>query len=143
MVQLGAADRVSWVNGYVDDAPAGPFDGATRLLTLHFVPDDGAKHTTLEQIRRRLKPGAALADVDFCLDLSAPSADAIITRYGHYALNAGALESDVAETKQRLRTGLNCADEERERTIFAEAGFEKALLFYAGFNWRGWVLYAP
>ncbi|MES2929118.1 MAG: class I SAM-dependent methyltransferase [Pseudomonadota bacterium] len=33
-----AGDRVALHRGYVQSAPAGPFDGATCLLTLHFVP---------------------------------------------------------------------------------------------------------
>ena len=31
-------DRVTLIHGYIDDAPAGPFDAATCLLTLHFLP---------------------------------------------------------------------------------------------------------
>ena len=33
-----AGDRVALHHGYVQSAPAGPFDGATCLLTFHFVP---------------------------------------------------------------------------------------------------------
>ncbi|MFN7156242.1 MAG: class I SAM-dependent methyltransferase [Acidovorax sp.] len=32
------SDRVAIHHGYVQSAPAGPFDGATCLLTFHFVP---------------------------------------------------------------------------------------------------------
>ncbi len=32
------ASRVTFHEGYIDDAPEGPFDGATCLLTLHFMP---------------------------------------------------------------------------------------------------------
>src|SRR3546814_13962412 len=38
---MGAdAGRADMVEGYIDDAPAGPFDGATCLLTLHFLQRD-------------------------------------------------------------------------------------------------------
>ena len=43
--------------GLIDDAPDGPFDAATCLLTLHFLPADERRRTASE-IRRRLKPGA-------------------------------------------------------------------------------------
>ena len=33
-----SAARATLTEGYVEDAPAGPFDGATCLLTLHFLP---------------------------------------------------------------------------------------------------------
>ncbi|MFX8477738.1 class I SAM-dependent methyltransferase, partial [Acinetobacter baumannii] len=32
------APRIRLHEGYIDSAPAGPFDGAVCLLTLHFVP---------------------------------------------------------------------------------------------------------
>src|SRR3546814_7306508 len=40
-----------------DLAPAGPFDGATCLLTLHFL-DTEERIRTAAEIRKRLKPGA-------------------------------------------------------------------------------------
>lgn len=49
--------RIHLHEGYVDTAPAGPFDGATCLLTLHFVPRE-QRLSTLQQIHRRLRPGA-------------------------------------------------------------------------------------
>ena len=44
-----ASERVDWHHGYIFDAPAGPFDAATCMLTLHFVPDDGAKERRLRK----------------------------------------------------------------------------------------------
>ncbi len=51
--------RVELQQGYIDAAPTGPFDGATCLLTLHFVTKE-ERLRTLREIHRRLKPGAAL-----------------------------------------------------------------------------------
>ncbi len=49
--------RVDLHHGYIDNAPAGPFDGATCLLTLHFLPEGRAPpHGGRDY--RRLKPGA-------------------------------------------------------------------------------------
>lgn len=51
--------QVELVPGYADDAPPGPFDGATCLLTLHFLrrPE---RVQVLRALHRRLKPGAPL-----------------------------------------------------------------------------------
>jgi len=51
------AARVLFHHGYVETAPAGPFDAATCLLTMHFV-DVEDRLRTLKEIRRRLVPGA-------------------------------------------------------------------------------------
>jgi len=52
-------DRIRLLEGYIDDAPDGPFDGAACLLTLHFLPRD-ARLATLRALHRRMRPGAAL-----------------------------------------------------------------------------------
>lgn len=64
------ADRVDLIQGAVDQAPAGPFDGATCLLTLHHIDRD-ERLRTLKDIRRRLRPGARLVIVEH----SAPGPD--------------------------------------------------------------------
>src|SRR5690606_30632110 len=51
--------RVSLVQGLIDAAPAGPFDGATCLLTLHFLERE-ERLRTLTALRQRLRPGAPL-----------------------------------------------------------------------------------
>src|SRR6516165_7556482 len=38
---IGASDRVSWVQGVVEDAPLESFDAATAFLCLNFLPEDG------------------------------------------------------------------------------------------------------
>lgn len=53
------ASRADLVEGYIDTAPEGPYDGAACLLTLHFLPAEQRLHTLIE-LRRRLKPGAPL-----------------------------------------------------------------------------------
>ena len=134
----GAADRVTWVEGYVADAPEGPFDGATCLLTLHFVPDDGSKLETLRQLRARLKPGAPFVLVDLCIDMGAPDQEARRDRYARFALESGADPDDVAQTRERLKAVLNCVSPARDEELLREAGFTDIDLFYAGLSWRGW-----
>ncbi len=57
----GGADvaRMTLVEGVIDDAPSGPFDAATCLLTLHFLePEERLR--TLRALHARLQPGAPL-----------------------------------------------------------------------------------
>ena len=140
LAAAGAAERVTWVEGYVQDAPEGPFDGATCLLTLHFVPDDGSKLETLRQLRTRLRPGAAFVLVDLCID--GPDAEFRRDRYATFALDSGADPEDVAGTRQRLATVLRTVSAERDEALVREAGFSDVDLFYAGLSWRGWSAFA-
>ncbi|MEM6740791.1 MAG: methyltransferase [Pseudomonadota bacterium] len=141
MAQQGAAERVDWVCGLIEDAPTGPFDGATCLLTLHFVPDDGAKLDTLRAIRGRLKPGAPLVLVDLCMDRGSQGFHRAVDLYGAYAEHTGAQHDDVVQTTSRIRAGdVRSVSPERNVELFGEAGFVETELFYAGFSWRGWAM---
>jgi tRNA (cmo5U34)-methyltransferase len=51
------SERVTLLQGYIDDAPETTFDAAVCLLTLHFL-DPGERLRTEREIHRRLKPGA-------------------------------------------------------------------------------------
>lgn len=134
-----AGERVDWHHGYIFDAPSGPFDAATCLLTLHFVPDDGAKQRTLAEIRKRLKPGAPFVLVDLCIDLAAPGAAVALDRYRDFALESGADPEAVGSTCGRLVDVLKMVSAARNEELLAECGFSGVELFYAGLSWRGWL----
>jgi tRNA (cmo5U34)-methyltransferase len=140
--QIGAGDRVRWHEGYVFDAPSGPFDAATCLLTLHFVPDDGGKLDTLRAIRERLKPDAPFVLVDLCMDKGAKDHELRVARYQAFALNSGAEAKDVAETVNRVRNVINTVSPARDEELLAGAGFRGVDLFFAGLSWRGWLAHA-
>jgi tRNA (cmo5U34)-methyltransferase len=138
VLQAGASERVDWHHGYIFDAPPGPFDAATCLLTLHFVPDDGAKEQTLAEIRRRLKPGAPFVLVDLCIDLASPGAATALDRYREFALESGADLERVESTCGRLVNVLKLVSAARDEALLGIAGFSQVELFYAGLSWRGW-----
>jgi tRNA (cmo5U34)-methyltransferase len=136
--QAGASERVDWHHGYIFDAPPGPFDAATCMLTLHFVADDGAKERTLTEIRRRLKPGAPFVLVDLCIDLAAPESAVALNRYRDFALESGADVERVDATCGRLTHVLKMVSAARDEELLGLSGFDKVELFYAGLSWRGW-----
>ena len=133
-----AGDRVDWHHGYIFDAPLGPFDAATCMLTLHFVPDDGGKGRTLAEIRKRLKPGAPFVLVDLCIDLAAPDASFALDRYRNFALDSGAEPDRVDATIGRVSSVLNTTSAARNEELLGISGFSQIELFYAGLSWRGW-----
>lgn len=124
--------RADLVQGTVDAAPQGPFDGAACLLTLHFLSRD-ERLETLRGIHHRLKPGAALVAAHH----SAPDGADLqrwLTRSLSFAGNELA-ESEAATMAKRLPV-LTTTDDE---ALLREAGFSNVTLFYAGFSLRGWV----
>jgi tRNA (cmo5U34)-methyltransferase len=135
------ASRVDLHQGTIDDAPAGPFDGATCLLTLHFLSLEERRRTVAE-VRRRLKPGAPFV----VAHLSAPQGEGErtlwLSRYAAFALASGIDPDKAANARTAIDTRLTILAPEEDEAVLREAGFSNVSLFYAGFTFRGWVAYA-
>lgn len=133
--------RIDWVQDYIMDAPQGPFDGATCLLLLHFLPDDGQKLQTLKAIRERLKPGARFVLADTCLpDDGLRKRRA--RRYRDFFTQSGAEPDTVDAITQDMLDTMPMVSAEREVELLQEAGFTDIDLIFAGLAWRGWVAIA-
>lgn len=139
---LGNPDQVDWIEGLIFDAPEGPFDAATCMLTLHFVPDDGGKLDTLKAIRQRLKPGAPFVLAHIAIDKTAPDAERQFNRYLQYAQDSQLDPVALEKAHANLRTMLDCVGPERDEELLREAGFTGVELVFAGLVWHGWVAYA-
>jgi tRNA (cmo5U34)-methyltransferase len=133
--------RARLVEGYVDDAPVGPFDGATCLLTLHFLamPD---LVRTLEALRRRMKPGAALVVAHSSFPQAEPARSTWLYRYAAYAVASGADPDMVEQARSTVADSLALLTPEQDEAALRSAGFSGVEQFYAAFTWRGWVAYA-
>lgn len=130
--------RCDLIEGTIDAAPAGPFDAASCLLTLHMVPDDGSKLATLKEIRARLRPGAPFVIVDHCLDRIDPHFERKLDRYARFALQSGAPSEDVTRACEGIRQFVPMIGRDREAALLAEAGFGEIEIFFAGLLWTGW-----
>jgi tRNA (cmo5U34)-methyltransferase len=133
--------RVQLQQGYINDAPDGPFDAATCLLTLHFLDVDERRRTARE-IHRRLRPGAPFV----AAHSSFPQADGDrarwLSRYAAYAIASGADPNQANNARAAVEAHLNLLSPDHDAQILREAGFRDVELFYAAFTWRGWVGYA-
>jgi tRNA (cmo5U34)-methyltransferase len=135
------AGRVRLVQGTIDDAPEGPFDAATCLLTLHFL--DAAERTrTAAQLRGRLKPGAPFVAAHSSFPQDPAERPQWLARYAAYALGAGADPEQVTKAKEAIAAGLSLLSPEADEGVLRAAGFTDVSLFFAAFTWRGWVAYA-
>jgi tRNA (cmo5U34)-methyltransferase len=139
---LGALNaQVQLLQGYIDDAPDGPFDAATCLLTLHFLDADERRRTARE-IHRRLRPGAPFV----AAHSSFPQADGEraqwLSRYAAFAIASGADPDQAKQASTAVEAHLNLFNPAQDAEILGDAGFRNVELFYAAFTWRGWVGYA-
>ena len=135
------AHRADLIEGYIDDAPAGPFDGATCLLTLHFLATEERIRTAAE-IRRRLKPGAPFVAAHGSFPQGADVRDRWLDRYAAFAIASGGDPEQVAKGRQAVATHVAMLSPEDDEAVLRAAGFSGVEQFYAAFTWRGWISYA-
>lgn len=125
--------------GLIDSAPQGPFDGATCILTLHFI-ERPERARTLQEVRRRLKPGAPFVVAHFSIPQD--ERDLWLSRYAAFATASGIDRSQAKKAKTGIGERLPILSPEEDEALLREAGFTGVSLFYAGFAFRGWVAWA-
>lgn len=135
------AGRVQLRHGYIADAAEGPFDGATSLLTFHFIPRE-QRLETLRQIRRRLRTGAPFVLAHISFPQTEPERSLWIARHVAFSAAPGTDPAQLESARQAIGSRLSILAPEEEEAMLAEAGFSGVSLFYAGLSFKGWVAYA-
>ncbi|VVM43850.1 Carboxy-S-adenosyl-L-methionine synthase [Pseudomonas fluorescens] len=140
---LGALEtRVDLHEGYIDDAPDGPFDGATCLLTLHFLTVEQRLHT-LKQLLLRLKPGARLVVAHHSFPQTRAEKNRWLKRYAAFAVASGIRPADAEQAITAMDSRLALLPPEQDEALLSQAGFSDVELFYAAFTFKGWVACRP
>jgi len=130
--------RIQFHHGLIDAAPAGPFDAACCLLTLHFIARD-ERRRTLSEIHRRLRPGAPLVVAHFSFPQEAAVRGRWLARCTAFAVASG-LDPDKALAREKgLGAQLPILSPDDDEALMREAGFSGVELFYAALGFRGWV----
>jgi tRNA (cmo5U34)-methyltransferase len=132
------AARAEFHHGYVDTAPAGPFDAATCLLTMHFVAVEERKRTLME-IRRRLKPGAPFVMAHLSFPQAPEEREVWLSRYVAFAVSSGVDAADARNAASMIGLRLPLLGPDEEEALLKEAGFTHIGVFYTGLAFRGWV----
>ena len=135
------ASRVKLHEGYVQDAPTGPFDAATCLLTFHFVSREQRLPMATE-ICRRLKPGAPFVAAHFSIEDGVVQRDLWMSRFAAFLTSSGVEPGQAAAAWEGIQRQLPILSPAQDEAILREAGFSDVQLFYVGFTFRGWVAYA-
>lgn len=134
------ASRVDFVEGYIDAAPEEQFDGATCLLTLHFLARE-ERLRTLVELSRRLKQGAPLVVAHHSFPQSEGEKTRWLERYAAFATASGIPAENAQGAIAAIGSRLPLLSPELDVELMKEAGFDVVELFYAGFTFKGWVAY--
>jgi tRNA (cmo5U34)-methyltransferase len=141
------ATRARFHHGYVDGADEGPFDAATCLLTLHFLPPE-VRRQTLREIRRRLRPGAPFVAAHFSFPQGNTSASDTseralwLARNAAFAISSGVDPAQAKSGATTINERLHILTPDEDEALLTEVGFTTVRLFYAGLAFRGWLAHA-
>jgi tRNA (cmo5U34)-methyltransferase len=135
------SSRVELVHGYIDALPDTPFDGATCLLTLHFLAR-GERLRTLRELRRRLRPGAPLVVAHHSVPDEMTEKRRWFQRYAAFVASNGIPAVSARHSADAIAERLPTLSPQSEVALLRQAGFERPELFYAALTFRGWVAYA-
>ena len=93
----------------------------------------------LEEIRRRLRPGAAFVAVHLSFPQGQEQRGAWLARYASFIASSGMDPAKAQAGAQAVGERLSILSPQEDEALLEEAGFSDVALFYAGFAFRGWV----
>lgn len=134
--------RVHLHAGYIDSTPMALFDGASCLLTLHFLKPP-ERLETLKALYHRLKPGAPLVIAHHSFTMTAPEPDKWLKRNAAYAIASGIPAAQAQNNLPAIKERLPILSPEQEIELLSKAGFVDIEMFYCAFTFKGWVAYKP
>lgn len=135
------AGRVGLHEGYIDMAPAGPFDAACCLLTMHFMPPTERLHA-LRAIHARLAPGSPFVVVHMSIVRGPSGRERWMARDEAFAVAGGVAPEMARQRRDGIAAGLQVLAPDEDEALLREAGFLDIEVFYVGGAFRGWVCHA-
>jgi len=135
------AARIRLHEGFVDAAPAGPFDAAACLLTMHFMPVQERSHA-LRAMRARLLSGSPFVVMHLSAGLDAAGCARWLARDAEFSI-ANGVEAGMAQRRREVMArDLHVLGPAEDEALLREAGFDDIEVFYVGGAFRGWICYA-
>jgi len=143
ILEKNLTSEIDLRKGYVDDLKDEEvFDGATCILVMHFLKDDGAKLALLESICKRLKHGAPFVLIDGFGEPGSMDFEEIKMAWKHYPIISGVpgetVENAFTEVIMKM---IQFVPESRILELLEMAGFTRVFRYYSGFLYGGWMGY--
>jgi tRNA (cmo5U34)-methyltransferase len=136
----GLSERVKLFQGYINELPNTPlYDGATCILVMHFLPDDGSKLALLQNISQRLKSTGSFVLVDGFEEPESETFKQLISMRRVYWQEMGMNSEKIAELEQTINRGVYPISESRVLELLQQAGFGNIIRFYTGLWVGGWI----
>lgn len=132
-------NSVSFVRGVISDVMEKDFDGATSILVMHFMPDDGAKLRFLKGIADKLKSGALFVLVDLEGQVDSDEFKTLSAAWKNQQLFVRD-ETDRVEKEFSIREEeVHFIPQKRIESLLQEAGFLRIHKFFKAYLFGGYI----
>lgn len=142
--KLGLEDRVSFVQGTIDDLPESDskFDAASCILVLHFIDDVQEKLKLLRSIKDKVKSGAPFVLVSAYGNLDDSEFQARLDVWKSFWIAGGREPSEVDDMINNNFKKLSLLPEQEIEGLLADSGFTRIARFYSTGIMAGWICHA-
>jgi tRNA (cmo5U34)-methyltransferase len=143
ILEMNLPNTIEFIKGYVDDLKESElFDGATCILVMHFLKDDGSKLALLESISKHLKRGAPLVLIDGFGEPGSTEFEKVKAAWKNYpVINGAPVEKVEKAFSEIIMKMVQFVPEPRILKLLNMAGFKNVFKYYTGFLYGGWVGY--
>lgn len=135
----GMAERATVASVALHDhGHLGAYDLVLAVLVGHFIADDGARATFVDDLQRALKPEGVVLLVEF--ENSGPSREHLTDAHLRWSLKAGVHEARLGGLRERLTTGFNLLRRDRFEELAEHAGLRVRCEFFRALGVVGLIL---
>ena len=135
--ERGLGKDIDYVPGSIDTiSDREPSVGATSLLVMHSIPDDGSKLCYLKSIRARLQLGASIVLADVSFD-EAGDFERTIPAFLEHAQHVG-VSPHHSEVDPRVIPTMPIVGSRRIVDLLLQADFGEVTPFFRSFWYAGW-----
>ncbi len=133
-------NRILLHHGFVEGLPEiEKYNIATLIFVMRFIPEVVDRISLLNNIAKRLKPGAKLIIVEQYGDTSQEDFQYMF-RSWKYFMKYGGATSELVNKIAAQAIGQHLITEEELLKLLSETGFEKTIHFYNSFIHGGWLV---
>lgn len=132
-------NKISLVQGLINDVTEKDFDAAISILVMHFLPDDGTKLNFLKGIAYKLKPGAPIVLVDLEGEIGSDEYNTLNTAWKNQQIFKRDDDDKVNEEFELREKEVHFIPQKRIESLLEEGGFIKIHKFFKAYLFGGYV----
>lgn len=143
-LQAGFLSRCQFHEGYLDTLADEPdYDAATCFLVSQFLLEPDARTAFFQQIARRLKPGAMLANADLASDTESPAYDVLLRSWMTLMSSAGVPPQMFERARAAYARDVAILPAQQVANLIEAAGFAAPVQFFQAGLMHGWFCTLP